>query len=481
MVRGQPRHVAAYAKDFLFRDAQLRQPVASLSGGERNRLLLARALATPANLLVLDEPTNDLDMDTLDLLEDLLADYDGTLILVSHDRDFIDRLATSTIALDGRGGVVETPGGWSDFIDQNPGFLAAAARPRRRPAAAPAPRRAPRPAGQTLLQGRASAGGARGAACPAVPEEIAGWKRLLADPGLYARDAAAFARRHRRPRPGARRPGRRRGRLAGPRRAPRGPRPLTRRARSPLARRTCSISEKGVCSPAREGRTMTQHRLSRRALAAAIALPALCPRGACGAVVELGRASRLTPLEDQPYNPPTSLSTVADIYRRMTAPIAVNEAGPFAFVVDTGANQSVISRELADSLGLPKGPAEPLNGVAGLSQAPTTTADLRVGARPAGRRGALGSAGRSHRRRGHARPRSPRRTGIDLEFPRSPARHRRTPAGCFAIPTTSPSRPGGETASSPWSMPTWPASPWSPSWIPGPKTPSATWPCGPWR
>ena len=103
MVRGRPRHVAGYAADFLFRGGQLRQPVASLSGGERNRLLLARALARPSNLLVLDEPTNDLDMETLDLLEDLLADYDGTLILVSHDRDFIDRLATSTIALDGAG------------------------------------------------------------------------------------------------------------------------------------------------------------------------------------------------------------------------------------------------------------------------------------------------------------------------------------------------------------------------------------------
>ncbi len=123
IVRGAPKHVAAYAKDFLFKESQLRQPVASLSGGERNRLLLARALAKPANLLVLDEPTNDLDMDTLDLLEDLLADYDGTLILVSHDRDFIDRLATSTIALDGHGQAVETPGGWSDFLRQNPGFF----------------------------------------------------------------------------------------------------------------------------------------------------------------------------------------------------------------------------------------------------------------------------------------------------------------------------------------------------------------------
>ncbi len=123
LVRGLPKHVAGYAKDFLFTEAQLRQPVTSLSGGERNRLLLARALATPTNLMVLDEPTNDLDMDTLDLLEDLLADFEGTLILVSHDRDFIDRLATSTIAMNGHGQVIETPGGWTDLIDQSPDFF----------------------------------------------------------------------------------------------------------------------------------------------------------------------------------------------------------------------------------------------------------------------------------------------------------------------------------------------------------------------
>ncbi len=128
MVQGTPRHVAAYAKDFLFRENQLRQPVKSLSGGERNRLQLARALAKATNLLVLDEPTNDLDMDTLDLLEDMLADYDGTLILVSHDRDFIDRLATSTLALNGKGAAAETPGGWQDFIRQNPDFFSAISR-----------------------------------------------------------------------------------------------------------------------------------------------------------------------------------------------------------------------------------------------------------------------------------------------------------------------------------------------------------------
>jgi ATP-binding cassette subfamily F protein uup len=139
IVRGHPKHVAAYAKDFLFKDSQLRQPVATLSGGERNRLLLARALAKPANMLVLDEPTNDLDMETLDLLEDLLADYEGTLVLVSHDRDFIDRLATSTIALDGRGRAIETPGGWSDLMRQSPGFFDATYATAVRAAAAPAP------------------------------------------------------------------------------------------------------------------------------------------------------------------------------------------------------------------------------------------------------------------------------------------------------------------------------------------------------
>ena len=195
LVRGQPKHVAAYAKDFLFRENQLRQPVASLSGGERNRLLLARALAKPANLLVLDEPTNDLDMDTLDLLEDMLADYDGTLILVSHDRDFIDRLATSTIALDGRGGVVETPGGWSDFTRQTPGFFEA---PRIVQATAPAPQpaaAAAAPRAQAKLsfkdQHRLKE---LDALLPKLTAEIAAHDKALEDPGLYARDPKAFDR-----------------------------------------------------------------------------------------------------------------------------------------------------------------------------------------------------------------------------------------------------------------------------------------------
>lgn len=118
VVRGNPRHVASYAQDFLFKSEQLRQPVAALSGGERNRLLLAIALAKPSNLLILDEPTNDLDMETLELLEEMLADYDGTLILVSHDRAFLDGVVTSCLSPVGDGKWLETPGGYTDAARQ---------------------------------------------------------------------------------------------------------------------------------------------------------------------------------------------------------------------------------------------------------------------------------------------------------------------------------------------------------------------------
>lgn len=120
MVRGTPKHVVAYLKDFLFDERQARAPVKSLSGGEKARLLLAKLMAQPSNLLVLDEPTNDLDVETLDLLQDILGDYDGTVLLVSHDRDFIDRVATATIALEGDGKALAYPGGWSDYIAQRP-------------------------------------------------------------------------------------------------------------------------------------------------------------------------------------------------------------------------------------------------------------------------------------------------------------------------------------------------------------------------
>lgn len=118
MVRGHPKHVVGYLKEFLFSDAQARAPVAALSGGEKARLLLAKIMAKPSNLLVLDEPTNDLDIETLDLLQELLTDFAGTVLLVSHDRDFIDRVATQTIAMEGDGQATVYPGGWTDYQRQ---------------------------------------------------------------------------------------------------------------------------------------------------------------------------------------------------------------------------------------------------------------------------------------------------------------------------------------------------------------------------
>ncbi|MGR3614707.1 MAG: ABC-F family ATP-binding cassette domain-containing protein [Paracoccaceae bacterium] len=118
MVRGEPRHVVGYLKDFLFDERQVRAPVRSLSGGEKARLLLARLMARQSNMLVLDEPTNDLDVETLDLLQELLDGYDGTVLLVSHDRDFLDRVATTTVAMEGRGQATVYAGGWSDYLAQ---------------------------------------------------------------------------------------------------------------------------------------------------------------------------------------------------------------------------------------------------------------------------------------------------------------------------------------------------------------------------
>jgi ABC transport system ATP-binding/permease protein len=119
-VQGRRRHVVGYLGEFLFDPARVNSPVKSLSGGERNRLLLARLFARPANLLVLDEPTNDLDIETLELLEALIADYDGTLLLVSHDRAFLDAVVTSIIAFEGDGRVREYVGGYSDWERQRP-------------------------------------------------------------------------------------------------------------------------------------------------------------------------------------------------------------------------------------------------------------------------------------------------------------------------------------------------------------------------
>ena len=115
-VRGESRHVIGYLQDFLFSPDRARTPMHALSGGEHNRVLLARLFAKPANLLVLDEPTNDLDMETLELLEELLIEYKGTVLLVSHDRTFLDNVVTSTLVFEGAGRVEEYVGGYSDWL-----------------------------------------------------------------------------------------------------------------------------------------------------------------------------------------------------------------------------------------------------------------------------------------------------------------------------------------------------------------------------
>ena len=193
MVRGRQRHVVAYLRDFLFDEGQARQPVKSLSGGERNRLLLARLFARPGDLIVLDEPTNDLDMETLDLLVEVLDDYAGTLILVSHDRDFLDRLATGTIALEGGPGgdgrAVEYAGGYSDYLVQRGGEAAPA--PKAAATRKPAPARAKAAPRKLGYQDQRALDRLPGAIA-ALEGDIAGLETRLADPELYGRDPAAF-------------------------------------------------------------------------------------------------------------------------------------------------------------------------------------------------------------------------------------------------------------------------------------------------
>ncbi len=191
MVRGKPRHVAAYAKSFLFSAAQLRQPTGALSGGERNRLALAVALALPANVLVLDEPTNDLDMDTLDGLEDMLASYDGTILIVSHDRAFLDGVTTQIVGALGDGRWAETPGGYQDFEREHGGY-----RPTARPRAAPSPaERSETPRAQRKLSYKDERALADiEATIPKLDTEIAALEAKLADADFFAADTEAFHR-----------------------------------------------------------------------------------------------------------------------------------------------------------------------------------------------------------------------------------------------------------------------------------------------
>ncbi|MBV8798906.1 MAG: ABC-F family ATP-binding cassette domain-containing protein [Alphaproteobacteria bacterium] len=195
-VRGEKRHVVSYLKDFLFTPQQARTPVRILSGGERARLMLAKILARPSNMLVLDEPTNDLDLETIDLLEEMLASYPGTVLVVSHDRDFLDRVVTSVLRVERGGRFVEYAGGYSDMLAQLPKpEETSSASPKWKQASAAAPRpRAQRQGQQRRLSFHEQH------ALKTLPGEIAGLESeiaalhdRLADAGLYARDPAAFA------------------------------------------------------------------------------------------------------------------------------------------------------------------------------------------------------------------------------------------------------------------------------------------------
>ena len=194
-INGQPKHVIGYMQDFLFKPEQAGTPVGKLSGGERGRLTLARALALPSNLIVLDEPTNDLDLETLDLLQEMIGDYPGTVIVVSHDRDFLDRVATSVIVAEGDGRWTEYAGGYTDMVAQR-GFgvaaPASAQRPREgRPKAAPVAASTRKP---KLSFKQKHALETLPGEIARLEAEIAALDKTLGDPALYARDADAFNR-----------------------------------------------------------------------------------------------------------------------------------------------------------------------------------------------------------------------------------------------------------------------------------------------
>ncbi|MCR9254580.1 MAG: ATP-binding cassette domain-containing protein [Alphaproteobacteria bacterium] len=191
----KPKHVASYLRDYLFEDRQFRSPVSSLSGGETNRLLLAKLFASPHNLLVLDEPTNDLDMETLDLLQEAVADYEGTVMLVSHDRDFLDRTVTGILAFEGDGKVTEYAGGYSDYVLQARKSLPAAEQVK---AEAPKPKAA-KPAGDPSRNRQARLSYKDQREYDQLPERIAGLEveieRLegaLADPAFFEKTPDKF-------------------------------------------------------------------------------------------------------------------------------------------------------------------------------------------------------------------------------------------------------------------------------------------------
>ena len=192
MIGGKPKHVVSYMKDFLFAQEQMRTPLEVLSGGERGRLMLARSLAKASNLLVLDEPTNDLDLETLDVLEEMLGDYDGTVILISHDRDFLDRVVTSVIAPEGDGHWIEYAGGYTDMLAQRGADLkrdAVKAAEEKRESKAGAPSTASR---RRLNFNEKHALETLPKAIAKLQAEIAKQQRFLDDPDLYKKNRKKF-------------------------------------------------------------------------------------------------------------------------------------------------------------------------------------------------------------------------------------------------------------------------------------------------
>ncbi|HEY2136813.1 MAG TPA: ATP-binding cassette domain-containing protein, partial [Xanthobacteraceae bacterium] len=193
-VGDQRKHVIGYMKDFLFAPEQARTPVSVLSGGERGRLMLACALAKPSNLLVLDEPTNDLDLETLDVLEEMLGDYAGTILLISHDRDFLDRVVNAVIVPEGGGRWAEYAGGYTDMLAQRGEDIAREttgkpARPRETKAT---PAREPKAGKRKLTFNDKYALETLPGEIAALQAKIRAAQQRLADPGLYSRDRKAF-------------------------------------------------------------------------------------------------------------------------------------------------------------------------------------------------------------------------------------------------------------------------------------------------
>lgn len=194
IINGEPKHVIGYMKEFLFSPEQARTAVGKLSGGERNRVTLARALALPSNVLVLDEPTNDLDLETLDLLQEMIADYNGTVIVVSHDRDFLDKVASSVIVAEGDGTWNEYAGGYADMVAQRGAGVSARVTEKTKPVAKDKPSAAPAP-----VQAKRKLSFKEKHALETLPKEMEALRvtmgklqAKLDDATLYVRDPKAF-------------------------------------------------------------------------------------------------------------------------------------------------------------------------------------------------------------------------------------------------------------------------------------------------